>query len=75
MANEQKQLKPHKIAFELYAYDEQEVAECRQAIIDFINLHAQYGRAVTAKKVGKAVSEWDKNIIVKNKIINFFKTE
>lgn len=73
MANEQKQLRPHRISFELYAYDEQEVEECRMAIIAFIGLHARQGRAVTAGKVAKAVSEWDKNAIVKSRIINYFK--
>jgi len=73
MANEQRQLAPHRITFELYAYDEAEVEECRMAIIAFIGLHARQGRAVTAKKVAQAVSRWDQNAIVRNQIISYFK--
>lgn len=73
MDEQKNQLAPYKISFELYAHDEQEVEECRMAIIAFIGLHARQGRAVTAKKVGKAISDWDKNPIVRNHIINYFK--
>lgn len=75
MANEQeqKQLRPHRISFELYAYDEQEVEEARMAIIAFIGQHAREGRAVTAKKVAQAVARWDQNPIVRNQIISYFK--
>ena len=73
MNEEKRHLRPYKISFELYAYDEQEVEEARAEIIDFIGLHARQGRAVTAKKVGKAVGDWDKNPIIKNQIINYFK--
>lgn len=72
MNNEQKQLKPHKIAFELYAYDEQEAESARMAIIAFIGQHAAQGRAVTAEKVARAVSNWQQNPIVKSQIIKYF---
>lgn len=70
---EQKQLRPFKISFELYAYDEQEAEEARMAIMSFIGQHAQAGRAVTGHKVAKAAANWEKNPIVKNQIINYFK--
>lgn len=70
---ETRQLQPHRLSFELYAYDEQEVEEARMAIIAFIGQHARQGRAVTAKKVAQAVTHWDQNPIVKNQIINYFK--
>ena len=73
MNEEQKQLKGFPLTFNLYAYDEQEVEEARMAIIAFIGQHAKEGRAVTARKVAQAVSNWDKNPIVKSQIINFFK--
>ena len=70
---DKKQLKGFPLTFNIYAENEQEVEECRMAIIAFIGLQASQCRAVTAKKVAQAISDWDKNAIVKNKIINYFK--
>ncbi len=70
---ETKRLKGFPLTFNIYAENEQEVEDARMAIIAFIGLHASQCRAVTAKKVALAVSNWDKNPIVKNRIINFFK--
>ena len=66
-------LKGYPIHFNIYAESEQEAEDCRKAIIAFIGLHASQCRAVTAKKVADAVRNWDKNPIVKNRIINYFK--
>lgn len=66
-------MKALDIQFQIYAEDENEVAELRQTIIWFINLHRANGRAVTAKKVSEAIKRWDKNIIVRNRIIEHFK--
>ena len=63
----------YPIKFNIYAENEMEVEECRMAIIAFIGYHASQCRAVTAKKLAQAISNWDKNIIVKNQIINYFK--
>lgn len=71
--NEQRQLRALPVTFQLYAYDEQEVEAARMAIIAFIGQHAKAGRAVTASKVAQAVANWDKNPLVKNQIINYFK--
>ena len=68
-----KQLKGYPIAFNIYAASEQEAEECRRAIISFIGLHAAQCRAVTAKKVTEALNNWDKNPIVRNRIIDYFK--
>jgi hypothetical protein len=73
MENEKRQLKGYPITFNIYAESQQEVEEARMAIIAFIGLHAAQCRAVTAKKVAQALSNWDKNPIVKNRIIDFFK--
>ena len=67
-----RQLKALPITFEIYAYDEQEVEEARQAIIGFIEQHRRAGRAVTAAKVAQAISQWDKKFIVRNEIIRYF---
>lgn len=69
---EKKQLKGYPLNFNIYAENEQEVEECRMAIIAFIGYHASQCRAVTARKVAQAVSDWDKNLIVRNRIIQFF---
>ena len=63
----------YPITFNIYAENEQEADDARQAIVAFIGLHAQHGRAVTGKKVAAAVNGWDKNPIVKSQIINYFK--
>lgn len=62
----------YPITFQLYAHNEQEVEEARMAIIAFIGLHRQYGRAVTAQKVAQAVARWDQNPLVKSQIIKYF---
>lgn len=71
--NEHRQLRALPITFELYAYDETEIEECRMAIIAFIGQHRNSGRAVTAHKVAQAIGRWDSNPIVKSHIINHFK--
>ena len=73
MEQETRRLKALPITFELYAYDEQEIEEARMAIIAFIGQHRGAGRAVTARKVGQAVSNWERNVLVRNEIINYFK--
>lgn len=70
---EQTRLKGFPIQFNIYAESEAEAEEARMAIVAFIGLHAAQCRAVTAKKVAKALSNWDKNPIVKSQIINYFK--
>ena len=62
----------YEIKFNIYADSPEEVEAARLAIISFINQHAQHGRAVTARKVTEAVSAWDKNPFVRNRIIEFF---
>ena len=70
---EKKVLHGFPLTFNIYAENEREVEDCRMAIIAFIGLHASQCRAVTARKVAQALSNWDKNAIVKNQIINYFK--
>lgn len=70
---EERTLKGFPLTFNIYAESEEEVEECRRAIISFIGLHASQCRAVTTKKVANAISNWDKNLIVKNQIINYFR--
>lgn len=65
-------LKGFPITFNIYATSESEVEDMRNALIGFINAHAKNGRAVTASKIAKAVSDWDKNPIVKRKITEYF---
>ena len=70
---QKKQLHGFPLTFNIYAEDEKEVEECRMAIIAFIGYHASQCRAVTARKVAQAIANWDKNLLVKNNIINYFK--
>lgn len=72
MTNQTRQLKVLPITFELYAYDEEEIEEARQAIITFIQQHRSAGRAVTARKVAEAIPRWNSNILVRNEVIKYF---
>ncbi len=71
--NEQQSLKGFPITFNVYAHNEQEAEGLRMAIVAFIGQHAQQGRAVDAERTAKAIANWDKNPIVRNQIINYFK--
>lgn len=66
-------MKGYPITFNIYAESEQEAEEARMAIVAFIGQHARQGRAVTGRKIAQAIVNWDKNLIVKNQIINYFK--
>lgn len=66
-------MKAFDIKFQVYADNETEVEELRQSVIWFINEHRKAGRAVTAQKLSTAIRSWDKNVIVKNKIIEYLK--
>lgn len=70
--NEKKEIKVFPISFEVYACDAQEVENLRMAIVDFIGAHAKQGRPVLAGKAAQAISNWDKNPIVRNRIIQYF---
>lgn len=69
----EQRLKGFPLKFNIYAENEQEVEEARMAIIAFIGYHASQCRAVTARKLAHAVRNWDKNPIVRNQIVNYFK--
>ena len=62
------------LSFNIYAANEEEVEECRKAIISFIAEHASQGRAVTAKKVTGAIRDWEKSSLVRARIIQYFKS-
>jgi hypothetical protein len=66
-------MKGFPITFNIYAESEQEAEEARMAIVAFIGQHARQGRAVTGRKIAQPIANWDKNLIVKNQIINYFK--
>jgi hypothetical protein len=66
-------MKGYPITFNIYAESEHEAEEARMAIVAFIGQHARQGRAVTGRKIAQAIANWDKNLIVKNQIINYFK--
>ena len=73
MDETKQELGVYPINFQIYAHSAQEAEDARMAIIAFIGQHADQGRAVTGEKIAKAISNWDKNPIVRNKIIEFFK--
>lgn len=70
---EQEPLRGFPITFNVYARNEQEVEDLRMAVIAFIGHHAREGRAVDAARLAQAIANWDRNPLVKNQIINYFK--
>lgn len=61
------------ITFNIYARSEQEVEDLHMAIVAFIGYHARQGRAIDARRLAEAIGRWDKNPLVKNHIINYFR--
>lgn len=70
---ETKKLHGFPLTFNIYAENEQEVEECRKAIVEFIGFHASQCRAVTAKKVSQALSYCNNNVLIRNQIISYLK--
>lgn len=66
-------MKGYQIAFEIYAESEDEAKRAEKAIKMFINQQAMAGRAVTGDKIANALPQWERNPIVRNRIINYFK--
>ena len=58
--------------FNVWANNQEEVNEMRQAFIDFIEEHGKQGRFVSAAKVTEAVRGWKNNALVRNRIIEHF---
>lgn len=66
-------MKVFPITIKIYAEDEQEAERARHALGSFVDQMGRMGIMVTGDKIAQAVPKWDKNIIVKNQIINHFK--
>lgn len=64
-------LQGYEIRFNVYAESQDEADRAREALIGFVGQNARCGRAVTARKIAEAVSRWDENPIVMNRIIKF----
>ena len=71
--DEKKEIKVFPITFEVYAYDAQEVEELRSAIVEFIATNAQRKVPILAGKAAQGIRNWDKNPLVKSKIIDYFR--
>lgn len=66
-------MKPFKVEpFKIWAESQGEADEMRQAFIDFIEEHGRQGRYVSASRVTNALRNWKNNLIVRNKIIEYF---
>lgn len=65
-------MKGYEVKFNIYANSQDEADMATQAIKAFISEHAKQGRAVTAKKVADAIGKWKNNVLVRNRIINYF---
>lgn len=65
-------MKGYEVKFNIYANSQEEADMATQAIKAFISEHAKQGRAVTAVKVADAIGKWKNNVLVRNRIINYF---
>ena len=61
------------ISFNVWANSDEEGARLRKSICDFIDWFGQRGIKVSASKLDEAISNWQKNALVKNSIIKHFK--
>lgn len=67
-------MKGYKIDIEIYAENEQEAENGRNALVTFIEIMRRHGAAVRGSKLSEAVASLDKNQFVKSQIINFFRS-
>ncbi len=65
-------MKGYELKFNIYANNEAEVEEAREAIVGFIRTLGESGIAVSAKRVAEVVPQWQNNSFVKQQIINIF---
>ena len=63
----------YKIELQIYAENEQEAEQGKQALIKFIDIMRQNGAAVRGNKLVDAVRRMEANKFVRNQIINFFR--
>lgn len=66
-------MKGYSIELQIYAENEQEAIEGRNALVTFIEIMRKNGAAVRGNKLTEAVSRLDNNQFIKNQIINFFR--
>lgn len=66
-------MKGYNIELQIYAENEQEAIDGRNALVTFIEIMRQNGAAVRGSKLTEAVSRLDNNQFIKNQIINFFR--
>lgn len=66
-------MKGYTIQFQIYADSEREADDARKAIVTFIGELANCGRAVTGNKVASILPKWKDNVLVRNKVLDFFK--
>jgi hypothetical protein len=71
MSQQAQPLSGFPLTVNIYAHDQQEVEQAREALCTFIRSHALQGRAVTAGKITAALSRWDSNILVRNAVVSF----
>ena len=55
-----------EIKFNVYANDQNEADNARNAIVSFINSMDQQGYAVTGNKIVNAINRWGNNPLIKN---------
>jgi len=63
-----------EIRFNIYAENKEEAEKAQRTIIDFINSHANEGRAVSANKIIDALGKLNKNTFIKGSVSNFLKS-
>lgn len=67
-------MKVFPITIKIYAEDEHEAEQARHALGGFVDRMGEMGIMVTGSKIADGMSRWDKNVFVRSKIIDHFKS-
>lgn len=62
------------ISFKVWANNEEEAKTLSREFGNFVNEQGQQGRKVTANKLTEALRKWQSHPLVKNAIINHFRS-
>ena len=66
-------MKVFPITIKIYAEDEQEAERARHALGGFVDRMGQMGIMVTGDRIADGMSRWDRNALVRSRIIDHFK--
>ena len=66
-------MQAYPITIKIYAENEQEAEAARHALGGFVDALGKMGIPVTGDKIAEVAARWDKNPLIKSRIISHFK--